>query len=98
MPKLVASKSLIYGGKSLSKGDEFDAVKQDAKILTAIGKAQYVITVADVEKVPAKEEKKTRGEYKRRDMTAEPRQARVKKEKPPAAETDLLETTSPKAE
>ena len=80
--KLIATKTLIYGGKRIGPGDEFTAARQSGKVLVAIGKARIATpepTVAELEEVvkPAVEkptveaEEKPKRTYKRRDMKVE---------------------------
>jgi len=72
---LIAKKSMIYAGRSLEPGDEFEAGSEsDARILKAIGKAEDAPADAVIDEPAAEQEAKPArktGHYKRRDMKAE---------------------------
>jgi len=51
--KLIATKSMLYGGKDLQAGDAFEASERDGKLLKAIRKAREV----DAADKPADEER-----------------------------------------
>lgn len=71
--KLVATKSMRFGGRSLNVGDVFDASDKHGKLLKAIKKASDVVepTNADADVDDRKEVAKKAAKYKRRDMRAE---------------------------
>ncbi|MFC5607757.1 hypothetical protein [Variovorax soli] len=41
MPELIATRRFTYGTRRLQADDPFPATKQDARVLTALGKARY---------------------------------------------------------
>lgn len=64
--KLIAAKAFTYGSTSLNIGDPFDAPRQDARVLIAIGRAKKA-----PEPEPEPVDDKPKRAYKRRDMVAE---------------------------
>jgi hypothetical protein len=52
---MTATKAFAYAGRRLSAGDEFEAPRQDARALAAVGRASYRtadIPAAPVQKMP----------------------------------------------
>jgi hypothetical protein len=77
--RLVATESQFYGTRQLRPGDEFEAGKDDAEDILALGigrVSEKPLSVKQATKRPAKPVKPKRkyiksGLYKRRDMRAE---------------------------
>lgn len=76
--QLIAKKDFAYPpGRSVRKGDEFEAVNKDARLLIAVGyaeRSQEVVSQPEREYVPVEEvfvPVKPKRRYRRRDMTAE---------------------------
>jgi len=68
--RLIAKTPLNYRQRDLAVGDTFDAVKQDARLLVAIGRATLVEQSDD----EPKEQPKRRGrprKYQTRELSAE---------------------------
>lgn len=65
MTKLIAQKSFFYGGRTLRKGEAFDATPAHAEMLLRTRQA----TAQEVEAAPTVT--KPRRQYRRRDMRAE---------------------------
>lgn len=60
MPRLIATSTYSYAGKTIKAGDEFEASEKDAFLLKLCHKA------IDAEPV------RTKRQYRRRDLSAEP--------------------------
>ncbi|OYU91861.1 MAG: hypothetical protein CFE29_03150 [Bradyrhizobiaceae bacterium PARB1] len=80
--KLIATKAMLFGGRDLKVGDEFEANDRDARVLKAIRKAKDVAESApEIPKQPrdpldhdgdGKKGGSVKGaKYKRRDMQVE---------------------------
>ncbi len=80
--KLIATKAMLFGGRDLKVGDEFEANDRDARVLKAIRKAEDVgETVQPIQDSPRdpldhdgdgkKGGSVKDAKYKRRDMQAE---------------------------
>ncbi|NLX25554.1 MAG: hypothetical protein GXY61_06285 [Lentisphaerae bacterium] len=84
--KLIATRALVYGGKRLRPGDEFNAARQFGRVIVAIGKAKLappepravaepaeasVVEAPEVIEEEPKPKPKPKRTYKRRDITAE---------------------------
>ncbi|WP_375577118.1 hypothetical protein [Paracidovorax oryzae] len=50
---LKATKSFTYAGRALRAGDEFDAPRNDARVLRAVGRAVHVGTYQTTSAAPA---------------------------------------------
>lgn len=75
--KLRAKTEFSYAGRLLSAGDEFNATDRDARVLTAVKRAEIVsqstttrAVEADDAPKPRKAAKKAKNTYNRRDMKA----------------------------
>lgn len=75
--KLIAAKPMSYGGKRLDPGTEFEASRQDARVLTALGRAKISNAIqprdmaADDASKKDAPKKRSKRNYQRRDMRAE---------------------------
>lgn len=58
--KLKATKPFRYASRALAVGDQFEATSRDARLLTAIRKAEYVRAEANVSPPPARVAAKAR--------------------------------------
>lgn len=67
--QMIAMEKFPYGDRDLVVGDEFTASESDARVLSMVGRAQYVRAVKVKEENEEKGDRK--GRYHRRDVRAE---------------------------